>query len=76
MNQVWLGPCRMPVPPKFKGVLFNPQQATFEAYHEGRLIMWVSWINLYQAMWHPIGRQVFRERYGSLPGQWLHETVF
>lgn len=76
MNRIWLYPSVMFVPPNFKGVLFNPYWATFEAYHKGRMIAWVSWIYLYQAMHHPVGRQVFLERYGSLPGQWLAEAKF
>jgi len=76
MNQVWLGPCAMPIPPKFKGVLFNPWLTIFVAYHDGRAVMSVDWIRLYQAMGHPIGRQMFRNLYGSLPGQWLCEAVF
>lgn len=74
--QIWLGPCMMFVPPKFKGVLFNPRLVMLVAYCEGRAVMSVDWIRLYQAMGHPIGRQVFRNLYGSLPGQWLLEAVF
>lgn len=76
LPQIWLGPCCIFVPPKFKGVLFNPWQCTFEAYHEGRIVALVDWTCLYQCMMHPIGRKVFREKFGSFPGQWLHEAVF
>lgn len=64
------------VPPKFDGVRFNPVECTFEAYREGVMVAWINWIYLYQAMHHPIGRRVFLERYGSLPGQWLLEARF
>ena len=64
------------VPPKFDGVLFNHANCTFEAYRNGKMVSWVSWICLYQCMHHPIGKRVFLKRYGSLPGQWLLEAVF